>query len=111
MYGACFPHCAFQLLNVHVHMGKRFFCRSLMPSMRLLLDCLVHIQFDVLIYLLHCICFCFCLVNLVLILLEFRLHAQALTLAALAGAALVEYYDHNSGAKADRYAELVPHKD
>ncbi|KAI5587230.1 hypothetical protein POPTR_005G024500v4 [Populus trichocarpa] len=40
-----------------------------------------------------------------------RLHAQALTLAALAGAALVEYYDHNSGAKADRYAELVPHKD
>ena len=43
--------------------------------------------------------------------LEFRLHAQALTLAALAGAALVEYYDHKSGAKADRYAELVPHKD
>ncbi|KAL9356052.1 hypothetical protein Peur_049305 [Populus x canadensis] len=40
-----------------------------------------------------------------------RLHAQALTLAALAGAALVEYYDHNSGAKADRYAELAPHKD
>ncbi|KAJ6928677.1 hypothetical protein NC652_012723 [Populus alba x Populus x berolinensis] len=40
-----------------------------------------------------------------------RLHAQALTLAALSGAALVEYYDHNSGAKADRYAELVPHKD
>ncbi|XP_011036877.1 PREDICTED: uncharacterized protein LOC105134238 [Populus euphratica] len=40
-----------------------------------------------------------------------RLHAQALTLAALAGAALVEYYDHNSGGKADRYAELVPHKD
>ncbi|KAG6775035.1 hypothetical protein D5086_009805 [Populus alba] len=40
-----------------------------------------------------------------------RLHAQALTLAALAGAALVEYYDHNSGAKADRYPELVPHKD
>jgi len=47
----------------------------------------------------------------VLILLEFRLHAQALTLAALAGAALVEYYDHNSGAKANRYAELAPHKD
>ncbi|KAF9681553.1 hypothetical protein SADUNF_Sadunf05G0013500 [Salix dunnii] len=40
-----------------------------------------------------------------------RLHAQALTLAALAGAALVEYYDHKSGAKADRYADLVPHKD
>eukprot|EP00262_Sarcandra_glabra_P017134 TRINITY_DN5779_c0_g1_i1.p1 TRINITY_DN5779_c0_g1~~TRINITY_DN5779_c0_g1_i1.p1 ORF type:complete len:108 (+),score=10.63 TRINITY_DN5779_c0_g1_i1:77-400(+) len=34
-----------------------------------------------------------------------RLHAQALTLAALAGAAVVEYYDHRSGAKADRYAE------
>lgn len=27
-----------------------------------------------------------------------RLHAQALTLAALAGAAAVEYYDHKSGA-------------
>jgi len=26
------------------------------------------------------------------------LHAQALTLAALAGAAAVEYYDHKSGA-------------
>ncbi|GER56891.1 hypoxia induced protein conserved regioncontaining protein [Striga asiatica] len=26
-----------------------------------------------------------------------RLHAQALTLAALAGAAVVEYYDHKSG--------------
>ncbi|XP_072996060.1 uncharacterized protein [Typha latifolia] len=26
-----------------------------------------------------------------------RLHAQALTLAALAGAAVVEYYDHQSG--------------
>jgi hypothetical protein len=26
-----------------------------------------------------------------------RLHAQALTLAALAGSALVEYYDHRSG--------------
>ncbi|TKY45510.1 hypothetical protein E2542_SST30518 [Spatholobus suberectus] len=28
------------------------------------------------------------------------LHAQALTLGALAGAALVEYYDHKAGAKA-----------
>jgi hypothetical protein len=26
-----------------------------------------------------------------------RLHAQALTLAALGGSALVEYYDHQSG--------------
>ncbi|KAK3029983.1 hypothetical protein RJ639_038082 [Escallonia herrerae] len=45
-----------------------------------------------------------------------RLHAQALTLAALAGAAVVEYYDHKSGTKADRYAkflplETYPHKD
>ncbi|XP_019441163.1 PREDICTED: uncharacterized protein LOC109346199 [Lupinus angustifolius] len=29
-----------------------------------------------------------------------RLHAQALTLAALAGAAVVEYYDHKTGSKA-----------
>ncbi|CAL0300106.1 unnamed protein product [Lupinus luteus] len=29
-----------------------------------------------------------------------RLHAQALTLAALAGAAVVEYYDHKTEAKA-----------
>ncbi|KAK1295214.1 hypothetical protein QJS10_CPA16g01535 [Acorus calamus] len=34
-----------------------------------------------------------------------RLHAQALTLAALAGAAVVEYYDHRSGVKADKYAK------
>ncbi|XP_059648480.1 uncharacterized protein LOC132294588 [Cornus florida] len=45
-----------------------------------------------------------------------RLHAQALTLAALAGAAVVEYYDHKTGAKADRYAKFLPvdtysHKD
>ncbi|KAK9291862.1 hypothetical protein L1049_019812 [Liquidambar formosana] len=46
-----------------------------------------------------------------------RLHAQALTLAALAGAAVVEYYDHkSSGAKQDRYAKFLPmdtysHKD
>ncbi|KAJ8752470.1 hypothetical protein K2173_004758 [Erythroxylum novogranatense] len=40
-----------------------------------------------------------------------RLHAQALTLGALAGAALVEYYDHRTGAKAERYADLVHHKD
>ncbi|KAL9341499.1 hypothetical protein Peur_027428 [Populus x canadensis] len=40
-----------------------------------------------------------------------RLHAQALTLAALAGAALVEYFDHKSGAKAEQYAKFVPPKD
>ncbi|XP_062143304.1 uncharacterized protein LOC133851030 [Alnus glutinosa] len=44
-----------------------------------------------------------------------RLHAQALTLAALAGAAAVEWYDHKSGAKADRYSKFFPadysHKD
>ncbi|KAK6911592.1 hypothetical protein RJ641_023685 [Dillenia turbinata] len=45
-----------------------------------------------------------------------RLHAQGLTLAALAGAGLVEYYDHKSGKKADRYAKFLPasaytHKD
>ncbi|KAK1317168.1 hypothetical protein QJS10_CPA05g00394 [Acorus calamus] len=46
-----------------------------------------------------------------------RLHAQALTLAALAGAAVVEYYDRRSGVKADRYAkqyltmEAFPQKD
>ncbi|KAE8010251.1 hypothetical protein FH972_006636 [Carpinus fangiana] len=45
-----------------------------------------------------------------------RLHAQALTLAALAGAAVVEWYDHKSGAKVDRYAKFFPpdaysHKD
>ncbi|KAG2695643.1 hypothetical protein I3843_07G021500 [Carya illinoinensis] len=37
-----------------------------------------------------------------------RLHAQALTLAALAGAAVVEWYDHKTGAKADRYAKFLP---
>ncbi|CAK8572482.1 unnamed protein product [Lathyrus sativus] len=31
-----------------------------------------------------------------------RLHAQGLTLAALAGAALVEYYDHKSDERAAR---------
>ncbi|BBN12091.1 hypothetical protein MPTK1_5g17300 [Marchantia polymorpha subsp. ruderalis] len=36
-----------------------------------------------------------------------RLHAQALTLAALAGAAVVEYYDHKSGEKAKRYEKQV----
>ncbi|KAL9269224.1 hypothetical protein AKJ16_DCAP17496 [Drosera capensis] len=36
-----------------------------------------------------------------------RLHAQALTLAALGGAALVEYYDHSSGSKADRLAKFL----
>lgn len=36
-----------------------------------------------------------------------RLHAQALTLAALAGAAVVEYYDHRSEAKAERVAKFL----
>ncbi|KAL8490686.1 hypothetical protein ACS0TY_022619 [Phlomoides rotata] len=36
-----------------------------------------------------------------------RLHAQALTLAALAGAAVVEYYDHKSGAKGERVAKFL----
>ncbi|XP_077245248.1 uncharacterized protein LOC143885125 [Tasmannia lanceolata] len=46
-----------------------------------------------------------------------RLHAQALTLAALAGAAVVEYYDHKNGGKVDRYAKQFlpmdahPHKE
>ncbi|KAE9458960.1 hypothetical protein C3L33_09124, partial [Rhododendron williamsianum] len=49
-------------------------------------------------------------------LIHARLHAQALTLAALAGAAAVEYYDQKSGSKADRYAKFLPmdaysHKD
>lgn len=43
----------------------------------------------------------------ILLLEENRLHAQALTLAALAGAAVVEYYDHQTGKKADRYAKLL----
>ncbi|KHG05151.1 hypothetical protein F383_30534 [Gossypium arboreum] len=38
-----------------------------------------------------------------------RLHAQALTLAALAGAAVVEYYDHRSKPKGDPYAKYLPH--
>ncbi|KAK6803635.1 hypothetical protein RDI58_001419 [Solanum bulbocastanum] len=38
---------------------------------------------------------------------QFLLHAQALTLAALAGAAVVEYYDHSSGAKAERVAKFL----
>ncbi|CAH2033598.1 unnamed protein product [Thlaspi arvense] len=37
---------------------------------------------------------------------EERLHAQALTLAALAGAAAVEYYDHKTGAT-DRYLKFL----
>eukprot|EP00271_Cylindrocystis_brebissonii_P018511 TRINITY_DN527_c0_g1_i1.p1 TRINITY_DN527_c0_g1~~TRINITY_DN527_c0_g1_i1.p1 ORF type:complete len:112 (+),score=9.52 TRINITY_DN527_c0_g1_i1:310-645(+) len=32
-----------------------------------------------------------------------RLHAQALTIAALCVSGLVEYYDHQSGEKADHY--------
>lgn len=47
--------------------------------------------------------------------LNSRLHAQALTLAALAGAAVVEYYDHKTGKKADKYAKFLQnsysHKD
>ncbi|XP_010428789.1 PREDICTED: uncharacterized protein LOC104713353 isoform X2 [Camelina sativa] len=44
-----------------------------------------------------------------------RLHAQALTLAALAGAAVVEYYDHKTEAT-NRYPIFLPpenisHKD
>ncbi|CDP17192.1 unnamed protein product [Coffea canephora] len=37
-----------------------------------------------------------------------RLHAQALTLAALAGAAVVEYYDHKTGKTQDRYPKYLP---
>lgn len=49
-------------------------------------------------------------------LLGIRLHAQAFTLAALAGAAVIEYYDHKSGAKAERVAKFLnydgqPHRD
>lgn len=41
--------------------------------------------------------------------IKFRLHAQALTLAALAGAAVVEYYDHKArGKTTDRYAKFLP---
>ncbi|KAH7574671.1 hypothetical protein ACOSP7_008905 [Xanthoceras sorbifolium] len=45
-----------------------------------------------------------------------RLHAQAFTLAALAGAAVVEYYEHKSGSKPDRFSKYLPadaysHKD
>ncbi|KAL8105350.1 hypothetical protein AgCh_029226 [Apium graveolens] len=39
-----------------------------------------------------------------------RLHAQALTLAALAGAAVVEYYDHRTKKK-ERVAEFLKIKD
>lgn len=38
-------------------------------------------------------------------LFHFRLHAQALTLAALAGAAVVEYYDHRAEAKRAKNSE------
>ncbi|KAK4402166.1 UNVERIFIED_CONTAM: hypothetical protein Sradi_2873400 [Sesamum radiatum] len=38
-----------------------------------------------------------------------RLHAQALTLAALVGAAAVEYYDHKAGGEnANRYPKFLP---
>ncbi|KAL6146550.1 PREDICTED: uncharacterized protein LOC101307509 [Fragaria vesca subsp. vesca] len=36
-----------------------------------------------------------------------RLNAQAITLAALFGSAVVEYYDHNTGKKADKYAKYM----
>ncbi|XP_059651041.1 uncharacterized protein LOC132298667 [Cornus florida] len=41
-------------------------------------------------------------------LIHARLHAQALTLAALAGAAVVEYCDQKGGTKADRYPKFLP---
>lgn len=67
--------------------------------------CIVHYIFS-----LSCFSFFIYFVNFC------RLHAQALTLAALAGAAVVEYYDNKSGAKSDRYAKFLPmdayaHKD
>jgi hypothetical protein len=40
-------------------------------------------------------------------LIHARLHAQALTLAALAGCAVVEYYDHQSGEKAKKYEKHI----
>ncbi|XP_004230251.1 uncharacterized protein [Solanum lycopersicum] len=40
-------------------------------------------------------------------LIHARLHAQALTLAALAGAAAVEYYDHKTNDNAQRYPSFV----
>ncbi|KAM5561154.1 hypothetical protein ABKV19_021985 [Rosa sericea] len=36
-----------------------------------------------------------------------RLNAQAITLAALFGSAVVEYYDHKTGKKADKYAKYM----
>ncbi|CAN4108819.1 unnamed protein product [Withania somnifera] len=36
-----------------------------------------------------------------------RLHAQALTLAALVGAAAVEYYDHKTGKNVERYPRFI----
>ncbi|PRQ42275.1 putative hypoxia induced protein [Rosa chinensis] len=36
-----------------------------------------------------------------------RMNAQAITLAALFGSAVVEYYDHKTGKKADKYAKYV----
>ncbi|GMH11350.1 hypothetical protein Nepgr_013191 [Nepenthes gracilis] len=41
-------------------------------------------------------------------LIHARLHAQALTLAALAGAAAVEYFDRRSVAKTDPYPKFLP---
>lgn len=47
------------------------------------------------------------------IILSCRLHAQGLTLAALAGAAVVEFIDRqsNPGAKVDKYTDnFLPHQ-
>ncbi|XP_059313217.1 uncharacterized protein LOC132064294 [Lycium ferocissimum] len=40
-------------------------------------------------------------------LIHARLHAQALTLAALAGAAAVEYYDHKASKNTERYPRFI----
>ncbi|KAL9267088.1 hypothetical protein AKJ16_DCAP23694 [Drosera capensis] len=41
-------------------------------------------------------------------LIHARLHAQALTLAALVGAAAVEYYDQRTRVKPDPYHKFLP---
>ncbi|KAJ7563377.1 hypothetical protein O6H91_03G107700 [Diphasiastrum complanatum] len=40
-------------------------------------------------------------------LIHARLHAQAITLAALAAIALVEVYEHKTGEKSEKYKEHV----
>eukprot|EP00243_Klebsormidium_subtile_P009234 TRINITY_DN456_c0_g1_i1.p1 TRINITY_DN456_c0_g1~~TRINITY_DN456_c0_g1_i1.p1 ORF type:complete len:100 (-),score=2.22 TRINITY_DN456_c0_g1_i1:270-569(-) len=40
-------------------------------------------------------------------LIHARLHAQALTLAALVGAATIEWWEHRSGKKAERYHDSL----